>query len=99
MGGWAAIRQGQWRAVRPAANKPWELYDVSADPSESKDLATAQPDTLGKLKALAESARVPAVEGTFTTTQRHERDRRAKFGKQDEPEAPKAKKATRKAKA
>ena len=26
-GGWTAIRQGQWRAVRPKASQPWELYD------------------------------------------------------------------------
>jgi hypothetical protein len=46
---------------------------------------------LNTLTALAEKAHQPAREGTFTTTDRHERDRRAKFGKQDEPDAPKAK--------
>jgi arylsulfatase A-like enzyme len=97
-GSWTAIRQGQWRAVRPAANKPWELYDVAADPSETKDLAQTQPVILGQLSALAEKAHVPAVEGTFTTTVRHERDRRAKFGKQDEESAPKKKAAKGKAK-
>ena len=91
MGAWAAIRQDQWRAVRPAAQKAWELYDVASDPSESKDLAAAQPAILGKLTALAEKAHVPAVEGTFTSTDRHERDRRAKEGKQDEPAATKQK--------
>jgi arylsulfatase A-like enzyme len=97
-GGWTAIRQGPWRAVLPKASQPWELYDVSADPSESKNLAAAQPAILGKLTALAEKAHEPAREGTFTTTERHERDRRAKFGKQDQPDAPKAK-AKRKNKA
>jgi hypothetical protein len=29
-------------------------------------------------------------EGTFASTELHERDRRAKFGKQDEPAAPAA---------
>jgi arylsulfatase A-like enzyme len=91
--GWSAIRQGQWRAVRPPASKPWELYDLAADPSESKNLATVQPDVLAKLTALAEDASIPTAEGTFSRTDRHERDRRAKFGKQDEvPDAhPKAK--------
>jgi arylsulfatase A-like enzyme len=97
-GGWTAIRQGQWRAVRPKASQPWELYDVASDPSESKDLAAAQPAILGKLAALAEKAHVPAVEGTFSTTVRHERDRRAKFGKQDELDTPKTKATKRKAK-
>lgn len=97
-GGWTAIRQGPWRAVRPKANQPWELYDVSSDPSESQDLAAAQPAILGKLTALAAKAHVPAVEGTFATTVRHERDRRAKFGKQDEVDTPKPKATKRKAK-
>ena len=41
-----------------------------------------------RLAALAEEAHVPAVEGSFSTTVRHERDRRAKSGRQDEAEAP-----------
>ena len=83
--------------VRPKAGQPWQLYNVATDPSESKNLAAAQPEILGKLTALAEKAHEPAREGTFTTTERHQRDRRAKFGKQDEPDAPKAK-AKRKSK-
>lgn len=90
IGNWTAIRQGNWRAVRPKTNGSWELYDMAADPSESKDLAAAQPQVLTKLTALAEKAHEPVREGTFASTDRHERDRRAKFGKQDEPEAPKA---------
>lgn len=85
IGGLAAIRQGTWRAVRPSEKAKWELYDLATDPSESKNLASAEPETLAKLEKLAESAHEPAREGTFTTTERHLRDRRAKFGKQDEP--------------
>ena len=57
-------------------------------------------DTLAKLTALAAKAHEPVQEGTFSHTDRHERDRRAKFGKQDEPEVAmpktKAKKASAK---
>lgn len=84
-GDWTAIRQGAWRAVKPPKNAPWELYDLSADPGESKDLAAAKPDILARLTALAAKAHEPVREGTFERTDRHERDRRAKFGKQDEP--------------
>lgn len=80
-----AIRQGNWRAVK---GKKWELYDLATDPSESHDLAADHPDKLAKLQALAASASVPAVEGTFSRTDRHERDRRAKTGQQDNPNAP-----------
>ncbi|QDU28999.1 Arylsulfatase [Anatilimnocola aggregata] len=84
--GWTAIRQANWRAVRPRAAQSWELYDLSTDPSESKDLAAAQPAVLAKLTDLARQAHQPVQEGTFAATDRHERDRRAKFGKHDEPE-------------
>ncbi len=50
---------------------------------------------------LASEAHRPAVEGTFVRTDRHERDRRAKFGKQDDTstqEQPKAKAGRKKAK-
>ncbi len=83
IGGWIAIRQGNWRAVKAPKGKEWELYDLSTDPSESKDLSGAQADVLAKLVALAENAHEPVREGTFKTTVRHERDRRAKFGQHD----------------
>jgi hypothetical protein len=71
----------------------WELYDLATDPSESKNLAAAKPDMLAKLTALATKAHEPVREGAFSRSDRHERDRRAKFGKQDEPDTsgPKAK--------
>jgi arylsulfatase A-like enzyme len=83
IGGWVAIRQGDWRAVK-SPKGGWELYELSSDPSESKDLSTTRPEVLAKLMALAEKAHEPAVEGTFSRTDRHERDRRAKHGKQDD---------------
>jgi arylsulfatase A-like enzyme len=92
---WTAIRQGDWRAVRSKPNQAWELYNLALDPSESRDVAAENPHVLVKLTSLAEQAHRPAVEGTFATTDRHERDRRAKFGKHDQAEAeelrPKAK--------
>jgi arylsulfatase A-like enzyme len=82
--GWTAIRQGNWRAVKPAKAKTWELYDLATDPSESKDLAAAQPDILSKLTTLATAAHEPVREGTFASTALNERDRRSKYGKQDD---------------
>jgi len=82
--GWTAIRQGTWRAVKPDKAKTWELYDLAADPCESKDLAVAQPDKLAQLTALAAKAHEPIREGTFASTDLHERDRRSKYGKQDD---------------
>ena len=91
IGGWIAIRQSTWRAVKPAKSEAWELYDLSTDPSESKNIANEKPKQLAKLIALATEAHEPVREGTFSRTDRHERDRRAKFGKQDEPGTPEPK--------
>lgn len=85
LGGWVAIRQGSWRAVKPKRNGAWELYDLEDDPGESENLAAAKPDVLSKLTKLAEQAHEPVREGAFSSTERHERDRRAKFGKHDDP--------------
>ena len=84
IGGWTAIRQGNWRAVKPPRSEGWELYNLAADPSESKNLAASKQDVVAKLAALAGKSSEPVREGTFVRTDRHERDRRAKFGKQDE---------------
>jgi len=46
-----AIRMGDWKAVAPAG-QAWELYDLSTDRAESKDLAKSQP---AKLRELVEA--------------------------------------------
>ena len=47
---WRAVRQGRWKIVG-YRDRPWELYDLEADPSESTDLASQQPETLERLVA------------------------------------------------
>ena len=79
-----AVRHGNWRAVQTKANDAWELYDLATDPSESKNVAAANPEIVNKLAAMAIEAHAPVVEGTFSQTDRHERDRRAKTGKHNE---------------
>lgn len=88
IGGQTAIRQGEWRAVKPKPSAEWELYNVELDPSESKNVASTNPAIVDRLALLAEKAHSPAVEGTFSRTDRHQRDRRAKVGKHDDLSAP-----------
>ncbi|NIK61996.1 arylsulfatase [Kribbella shirazensis] len=44
----AAIRSGDWKLVREYEG-PWELYDLSADRSESNDLSAQHPDRVQDL--------------------------------------------------
>lgn len=46
----AAIRDGRWKLVR-LRNKPWELYDLQTDRTETNDLAKQQPE---RVKALSD---------------------------------------------
>jgi len=80
LGNQTAIRQGDWKAIQPGKDTPWELYDLSSDISEAHDLAKQHPARLAELQALAASAHEPVVEGTFADQTLHQRDRRAKFG-------------------
>jgi arylsulfatase len=46
-----AVRVGQWKLV--AVNKkPWELYDMEADRTETNDLASSNPDKVKELEAI-----------------------------------------------
>ena len=58
-----AIRVGDWKLIATGKDGPWELYDLSKDRCEQRDLASAQPDRVQKLAAMwsghdAEYARV-----------------------------------------
>jgi arylsulfatase A-like enzyme len=46
----AAVRRGRWKLVREHG-LPWELYDLSADRSERRDLAAERADLAAELAA------------------------------------------------
>lgn len=48
---WEALHHGDWKIVRQKG-KPWELYDLAEDPSETRDLAKQHPDTVEALAGL-----------------------------------------------
>ena len=45
-----AIRSGKWKLVAKE-NKPWELYDMDADRTETHDLSSTYPDRVAQLSA------------------------------------------------
>ena len=47
------IRHGQWKLVA-LSGRPWELYDLDADPTETKDMAGSEPDRANDLAQLYE---------------------------------------------
>jgi arylsulfatase A-like enzyme len=64
-----ALRKGDWKLVfneKPYAKGDWALYNLANDPSESRDLATAEPAKLKEL--LAEWERYVKENGVILAT-------------------------------
>ena len=49
-----ALRAGNWKIVAAGKDSPWDLYDLTADRSESKNLARDHPEKVRELVALWE---------------------------------------------
>ena len=58
----AALHVGTMKAIRPERNGAWELYDLSSDPREARDLAAERPDELAQLVGRFEAWRIGAQE-------------------------------------
>jgi arylsulfatase A-like enzyme len=52
-----AVRMGNWKAVRPPAEKKLELYDLKTDATETKNVAEANPEVVAKLEKILKAAR------------------------------------------
>lgn len=52
-----AARSGNWKAVRPQADQPLELYNLSKDISEKTDVAKANPKVVESFEAYFKKAR------------------------------------------
>lgn len=59
---WQALRRGDWKLVRrrvQTKNPASELYDLAADPGETRDLAAEQPERVAELLELLEREHAP----------------------------------------
>jgi arylsulfatase A-like enzyme len=70
-----AVRQGDWKAIQPKRGGDWELYDLASDVSETKNLASEQPQLLAKLKTFAQQAHQPQQIGEIYDRSLVEKDR------------------------
>jgi len=52
-----AARMDQWKAVRPQAGEPLELYDLKSDLAEKRNVAQEHPDVVAKMESYLKSAR------------------------------------------
>ena len=63
-GGQQAIRLGRWKGVRRnllKTNKsPLELYDLSVDLSESRDVAAEQPEVVARMTQILRDTQIPS---------------------------------------
>lgn len=63
LGGRQAIRKGDWKAVRldvkKDRNSPIELYNLKDDPTESRNVATSNPELVKEMAKLFESTHSP----------------------------------------
>ena len=51
-----AVRKGRWKAVRESPDQPLELFDLSSDLGEERDIAAEQPEIVSEIQAYLDSA-------------------------------------------
>lgn len=68
-GGQQAARVGRWKGVRVSLNEnpqaPIELYDLDADPHETRDLASEHPEIVARMAATMRTARTSSPVEAF----------------------------------
>lgn len=80
-----AVRFGNWKAIQPRKNANWELYDLSKDISETKNVAKESPKTLERMVEFAKKSHTPVKPGTYGSRDNHLKDRKAKWGTAKQP--------------
>jgi arylsulfatase A-like enzyme len=65
-----AVRQGKWKLVWAFDLKHWELYDVEADRTETKDLVSKHPEKVKELAAAYDRWAGATDHGEFVPPQR-----------------------------
>lgn len=64
----ALVTADGWKGVLYHPSLKFELYNLNADPSETKNLATKQPETAAKVRRMLDDARTNSPEFPLVTT-------------------------------
>ncbi len=57
-----AVRMGQWKAVRLKKDAPLQLYDLTSDPVEQRDVAASQPEIVARIETFLRTARTESAQ-------------------------------------
>ena len=52
-----AVRMGDWKAIRPQAGEPLELYNLKSDIGEKQNVADKNPEVIAKIEGYLKTAR------------------------------------------
>ncbi len=75
-----AVRIGRWKGVRFGTREPLELYDLSADIGETKNIAGEHPDIVKQIEQIMATARTDSVVPMWKPRE-YRRGRKPKKGK------------------
>jgi len=62
-----AVRMGPWKGIRKSPKGPLELYDLSTDLGETRDLSAQKPDVVRKIIEIMQAARTDSAEWPILT--------------------------------
>jgi arylsulfatase A-like enzyme len=57
-----AVRMDHWKAVRPQADQPLELYDLKSDVGEKNNVAAQHPEVVARIETYLKTARTGSAE-------------------------------------
>ena len=67
-----AVRMGRWKAVRPQADQPLELYDLQTDVGEKTNVASQHADIVDRIEKYLKTARTDSPEWPIRKPQKTE---------------------------
>ena len=80
---YGAIREGDWKLIELFEDGALELFDLKADPSESKNLAVVNPEKASELLAKLKAWRVSVDAQMMTPNPNYDPSKKAGAGKEE----------------